>query len=119
MLRFHHAMIYLTIVFFYEYACGRYALSGHVTFSGLSYLVSLFTCHQLVYLCVPLSVSCAFLLVQMCLSTRTLTFLAYACLLSFRRLVFMLTITDYGYSLESVDSSLDSSRDLFSFYKHL
>ena len=39
MLRFHHAMIYLTFVFFYEYAHGRYVLNGHVTFSGLAYLV--------------------------------------------------------------------------------
>ena len=29
----------LTIVFFYEYARGRYALNGRVTFSGLAYLV--------------------------------------------------------------------------------
>ena len=39
MLRFHHAMIYLTFVFFYEYAHGRYALNGRVMFSGLAYLV--------------------------------------------------------------------------------
>ena len=39
MLRFHHAMIYLTFVFFYEYARGRYALNGRVMFSGLAYLV--------------------------------------------------------------------------------
>ena len=32
-------MIYLTFVFFYEYARGCYALNGRVTFSGLAYLV--------------------------------------------------------------------------------
>ena len=39
LLRFHHAMIYLTFVFFYEYARGCYALNGCVTFSRLAYLV--------------------------------------------------------------------------------
>ena len=42
MLWFHHAMIYLTFVFFYKYACGRYVLNGRVMFSRLAYLVSLF-----------------------------------------------------------------------------
>ena len=41
MLRFHRNSYFsLTIVFFYEYARGRYALNGHVTFSGLAYFIS-------------------------------------------------------------------------------
>ena len=60
LLRFHRSMEYsLTIVFFYEYARGCYALNGHVTLSGLAYSVlpaSHITCHRLVYSYVPVPV---------------------------------------------------------------
>ena len=69
MLRFHRTMIYLTFVFsffFYEYARGRSALNGRVTFSGLAYSVfpiPRITCHRLVYSYVSVPVSRVFLLV--------------------------------------------------------
>ena len=101
MLRFHRATIYLTFIFFYEYARGRYALNGRVTCfrTCLSRTpVSRITCHRLVYSYVPVSVSHVSLLVPMwtddsspvtCLSSvspfvssiRLLTFLTYAFLL--------------------------------------
>ena len=97
LLRFHHSMIYLTIAFFYKYTRGRYALNGHVTFSGLACLV------------LPFPVSCATgsctrmfpfpfhvfsYLYQYGLSTRLLMFLGYVCLLLYCRLVSHLPVTD-------------------------
>ena len=120
MLRFHRAMIYLTFVFFYKYARGRYALNGRVTFSGLAYLVSPFPVSRATSSCTcsPLLVriwivdsspaTCLFHISPFVSSTRTLTFLAYAFPLSSRRLVFMLTVTAYAYLLQLVDSSTDS-----------
>ena len=128
MLRFHRAMIYLTFVFFYKYACGRYVLNGRVTFSRLAYLVSPFPISRATGSCTrmfPFRFTCSPLLVRIwivdsspatCLfhvspfvsSTRTLTFLAYAFPLLSRQLVFMLTVTAYAYLLQLVDSSTDS-----------
>ena len=102
---------------FYEYARGRYALNGRVTFSGLAYLLlpcSHVTCHRLVYSYISVPVSRVLLRVPvqtvesspatcLCpvspfvLSTCTLTFLAYAFLVSSCRLVPMLTITAYDF----------------------
>ena len=139
MLQFHHTMIYLTIVFLLrvrsQTLCAQWTC--HVLRTHLSRIpVSCITCHRLVYSYILLSISRVSLLVRIwtvdsstttCLfhislfvsSTRTLMFLAYVFLLLSCRLVSMLTITAYTYSLQSVDSSLDLSFDSFPFCVHL
>ena len=121
-------MFYLTIVFLYEYARGRYALNGRVMFSGLAYLVFPFpvsratgSCthtfpfpfHMFSYLyecglttCLWLPV--LYLFSPLVLSTRTITFLAYAFLCLARRLVSMLTFTTDAFSYCSLSTRLSS-----------
>ena len=92
----------LSDIYFYEYARGRYALNGRVTFSGLAYLVF------------PFSVSCATgsctrtfpfpfhvfsYLYKYGLTTRLRLLVCFTFLLLSCRLVSMLTITAYAYSL--------------------
>ena len=109
MLRFHHAVVYLTFVFLLR-VCSRTLCAQwtcHVLQTRLSHIpVSRITCHRLVYSYISLScvllpvqiwivnlspVTCLFRVSLYVLSARTLTFLAYAFLLLFCRLVSMLT----------------------------
>ena len=109
MLRFHHAVVYLTFVFLLRVRswtlCAQWTC--HVLQTCLSCIpISRITCHRLVYSYVSLShvllpvriwivdsspVTCLFRVSLYVLSARTLTFLAYAFLLLFCRLVSMLT----------------------------
>ena len=77
-------------------------LNGRVMFSGLAYLVSPFPVSRATGSgthMFPFPFHMFSYLYEYVLSTCTLTSLAYAFLLLFRRLVPMLTITDYAYLL--------------------
>ena len=108
MLRFHRTMIYLTFVFFYEYARGRYALNGHVTF--LRPRLSCIPYHvppAWVLVCFPSHFMCFSYLYKYGLTTRPRWLVCLMLLFMFCRLVHLrFSLMPFPFCLD--DSSVDS-----------